>query len=189
MDSWKWRRLKFTIFHGVIAAAMLAMSIVGMTLISWTLFAVGWLVILTGLLSFFPNLIIKIDTIRELGIEIIRTNLGERVAVLAVTVLIGAGIAQLPNLLTVSRSLGFIAIAAIALWLGAAILSENRRLCLYDGPQTTGKFVPLAYMAAGAVFMISGNFGAEAWLPIVAMVPAVAFHVYRLVYVFREGSF
>ena len=182
------RKMKFLTFHIFVAALMLAMPIVGMTLIEWFLIGLGWATIVFGVVSFFPNFLVHIEVFEDIGLEIVHTNLFERLGLVLMNVLLGMLFIRLPEILSMPKTLGFITVVVFSIFLGIKIVDQNTRYSVSDSLQTPSKFIPLTYMLAGAVFMLSDNWGKVGfWVAIAVMVPAVAFHVYYFIQSYNEA--
>ena len=182
------RKVRFLTFHIFVALLMLTMPIVGMTLIEWFLYALGVASIAFGVISFFPNFMVQIEVFEDIGLEIVRTNLFERLGLVLLNLLLGLFFIRLPELLSMPKILGFIVVIIFSIFLGIKIVDDNTRHSLADCIQTPSKFIPLVYMIAGAIFMLSDKWGgAGFWIAIAVMLPAVAFHVYYFITTYREA--
>ena len=182
MNKSKKSRVKYYLFHSVFSIILLLLSIIGVKLLNIFLYPIGAAVILLGVLSFFPSIIVKTGIYDSLGNEYVATNLFERIGVLVGTVLIGGAIMILPQLLELPSYLGFVSIVVFASVIGLKIGSENRKYHYIDeSKKYIGQFVPLTYIAAGAVYLVESIFDVGAWLTILAMALAFAFHAFRVV--------
>ncbi len=175
-------RIKYYLFHSFFSIILLLLSIIGLNLLNFFLYPIGAAVILVGVVSFFPSIIVKIGIFDSLGNEYVATNLFERIGVLVGTVLVGGAIMVLPQLLELPSYLGFVSIVVFASAIGLKIGSENRNYhYIDDSKKYIGQFVPLVYIAAGAVYLVESIFNVGAWLSILAMALAFVFHVFRVV--------
>lgn len=175
-------RVLYFIFHILFAAILLLLSIIGEDLLKIFLYPIGIAIILVGLVSFFPSIIVKTGIFDSYGNEYVATNLFERIGVLAATILVGGCIMILPDFFDVPTYCGFAAMFLFASAIGLKIGAENRKYnYIEDYKKYLGQFVPLVYMAAAAVYLAAEIFSVGPWLRIVAMVVALAFHVCRMV--------
>ncbi len=175
-------RVLYFIFHILFALILLLLSIVGENLLKIFLYPIGIAIILVGLVSFFPSIIVKTGIFDSYGNEYVATNLFERIGVLAATVLIGGCIMILPDFFDVPTFCGFAAMFLFASAIGMKIGAENRKYSYIENyKKYLGQFVPLVYMAAAAVYLAAEIFGVGPWLRIVAMAVAFAFHACRVI--------
>ena len=182
-------KLIYILLNAVFAVPLLLMSILGMTLINYVLYAIGALIVLIGVISFFPSIVVKTGIFDEFGNEYVETNLFERLATLGITVLVGGAVAMLPSFLNMPSFFGYIAITALAVGLGVKITAENSKYYLSGSTVILGQFLPLAYIIGGAAFLLEAAFSIGIWFRILVMSIAFLLHILRAVLVFRESAF
>lgn len=182
-------RFLYILFNALFAVPLLALGILGSLVLDFALLIIGGLIILIGVVSFFPGLIVKIGIFDDFGNEYVATNFVERIISSIVICLIGGAITGLPKFLDMPSFFAYAAIMAIAIGLGVKLRSENEKLYLSDATKTVGQFLPLAYMLAGAAFMLVEAFSLSILVRIGVMALAFALHVYRIVAVNMQASF
>lgn len=182
-------KILYIVFNALFAIPLLLMSILGMTLINYVLYVIGVIIILIGVLSFFPSIVVKTGIFDEFGNEYVATNLFERLATLGITILIGGAVTMLPSFLNMPSFFGYVAIVALAVGLGVKITAENNKYYLYPSTIIIGQFVPFAYIVGGAAFLVEAAFSIGIWFRILVMSLAFILHLVRAVLVFRQSAF
>ena len=189
MSSTAKNRFLYILFNALFAVPLLALAVLGMLVLDFALYIVGGLVILIGVVSFFPGLIVKIGIFDDFGNEYVATNFVERIISSIVICLIGGAITILPQFLDMPSFFAYAAIMAISIGLGMKLRSENEKLYLSDATKTIGQFLPLAYMLGGAAFMLVEAFALSILIRIGVTALAFGLHVYRIVAVNMQASF
>ena len=182
-------RFFYIFLNAIFAAPLLLLSILGMLVIDFVLYIIGAVVILIGLISFFPSIVVKIGIFDEFGNEYVATNLFERIAAAVITCLIGGAIAMLPQFLSMPSFFAYIGIMALAIGLGFKLRAENAKYYMSDMTKMIGQLIPFVYMLAGAAFMIGEAFEIGIWFRILVMAIAFALHVYRVIAVNQQAAF
>ncbi len=184
-------KILFILFNALFALPLLALGIFGMSFLNIVLYAVGIVVALYGFLAFFPSIVVKIGIFDKFGNEYVATNLFHRLIVLIITIIAAGIIIYLPTFISDAELLLFIfiIISAVAIGLGVMVTYENAKHYISDLTKEIGLFVPMAYILAGAMFILDAAAGVGAWLRIVVMILAFLFHAFRCYLVFTQSDF
>lgn len=185
------RKFLFILFHVLLAALMVTFGVIGALLMNYIFKFIGILIVLVGILSFFPNLVVKF-VYDDAGNEWMVTNISHRLIMLFTAFVIGALIYGLMDYVSVPRAFGALGIFLLAQGVGYKIAKENDNYYAYDisdATRTAGRFVPLVYTLGGGVFLLSTLVPMHPAFCIAAMSAGAVFHFFRMVLVLREESF
>ncbi|MBO5906856.1 MAG: hypothetical protein J6Q85_01705 [Clostridia bacterium] len=184
-------RILYILFNSLFALPLLLIGILGMSLLNIILYGIGIALVFYGIISFFPSIVVKIGIFDRFGNEYVATNLFYRIGVLVATIIAAGMIAYLPDFLGEMELMLFIflVISGVAVGLGVMLANENTRFYISPLTREIGLLVPMAYVLAGAMFILDLAFGIGAWLRILVMVLAFAFHVLRCYLVFTQAAF
>ena len=185
------KKFLFILFHVLLAALMVTFGVIGALLMNYIFKFIGILVILVGILSFFPNLVVKF-VYDDAGNEWMVTNISHRLIMLFTAFVIGGLIYGLMDYVSVPRAFGALGIFLLAQGVGFKIAKENDNYYAYDISDSTrniGRLVPLVYTFGGGVFLLSTLIPMHPAFCIAAMSVGAAFHLFRIVLVLREENF
>ena len=175
----------------LLAALMVTFGVIGALLMNYIFKFIGILIILIGILAFFPNLVIKF-VYDDAGNEWMITNISHRLILLFTSFVIGGVIFGLMDTVSVPRAFGALGIFLLAQGAGYKIAKENDNYYAYGISETTrtvGRFVPLVYTLGGGVFLLSTLIPMHPVFCIAAMSAGAVFHFFRVALVLREDSF
>ena len=180
-------KFSFVLFHGLMMALILAISIMGLFLLSWIFNVLGGLVILLGILIFFSGTTVNF-IFDEFGNEYIVSNIRYRAIILVVTLILGAGITILPTMFDIPEIIIGFTLILLGVGLGFKLHSEDDGYKYYvsDGAKLMGVLIPFIYMINAGVFIIAILFSWPLFISIVTTSVCVLFHLFRTIYVFRE---
>ncbi len=184
-------RILYILFNSLFALPLLALGIFGVGFLNIVLYGIGIALVFYGILSFFPSIVVKIGIFDKFGNEYVATNLFYRIGVLVATIIAAGVIAYLPTFLGEMELMLFIflVISALAVGLGVMLAHENTKFYISNLTKEIGLFIPMAYVLAGAMFILDLALGIGAWLRIVVMILAFLFHAFRCYLVFTQAAF
>ncbi len=180
-------KFSFILFHGLMMALIMAISVMGLFLLSWLFNALGALVILLGILIFFSGTTVNF-IFDEFGNEYIVSNIRYRAIILVVTIILGASIAILPTMFEIPEIIIGFTLILLAVGLGFKVHGEDDGYKYYasDTAKLIGVLVPFVYMINAAVFIVAILFSWPLFISIVTTALCVLFHLCRTIYVCRE---
>jgi len=186
-------KIGFLAFHVLFAAFQVTMAIVGLKLISLVFYFAGAVVVLFGLLSFFPGVQFWIETTSD-GYSYEANNVKSCLMTLLTTIIIGGIIAVIPQFLQESGLFVPIFTYLVSLFIGLKIMSENSlwEYYLSDATRWIGKIVPCLYMLVIAINILPLLNSLVSISPVIQMVLisiAGAFHLFRTVLVMINDPF
>ena len=169
------------------------MGIIGIKLVSLVFYFAGAVVVIFGLLSFFPGVQFWIETTSD-GYSYEANNVKSRLMTLLTTIIIGGIIAVIPQFLHENGLFVPIFTYLVSLFIGLKIMSENSlwEYYLSDATRLIGKIVPCIYILAIAINILPILYSVVTISPIIQMVLisiAGAFHLFRTVLVMINDPF
>ena len=182
----------FVLYHLFFAAALLAISIFGLTLIRYVFLAIGGVIVIIGFFATFVGLEFITGIYDQYGNEYYATNFKYKLILGFSIFLIGAAVAGIPEMVDVPEWLAAIISTFIVWVVGIKMMGENVNWGRYDLNNTTlllGKLVPIMYMTSACLFIVSIAFS---WSPVILIVFAsicTAAHLTRMVLVLKDNPF
>lgn len=182
----------FVLYHLFFVAALLAISIFGLTLIRYVFLAIGGVIVIIGFFATFVGLEFITGIYDQYGNEYYATNFKYKLILGFSIFLIGAAVAGIPEMVDVPEWLAAIISTFIVWVVGIKMMGENVNWGRYDLNNTTlllGKLVPIMYMTSACLFIVSIAFS---WPPVILIVFAsicTAAHLARMVLVLKDNPF
>lgn len=185
-------KIGFLAFHVLFAIAQITMSVLGLKLVSFVFYVAGGAVILYGLLSFLPGTKFWIVEGKYGYYEV--NNVKSSLITMAITILVGAIIAIIPQYLNDTGLFVPIFTYLVALFVGLKIMSENSKWAnnLNAGQRLLGKLVPVAYVLSVFIMilpLLNPMITINPVVSIILMSISGLFHLFRTIVVMVNNPF
>lgn len=181
----------FVLYHLFFMAAILAISVMGMTLINYVFTALGIVIAIIGILSFFVGLEFIFGIYDSAGNEYYATNIKHKLILSFSILIIAFAVASIPEFVDIPEFLVAVFIALLAWIVGFKTTFENSKWYYRIGDFTSllGKAVPVSYIICVGILIISLAFNFSPVLLIVCSSIATFIHLVRVVLVLRDNPF
>ena len=181
----------FVMYHLFFAAAILAVSVMGMTLINYVFTALGIVIAVIGILSFFVGLDFIFGIYDSAGNEYYATNIKYKLILSFSILIIAFAVASIPEFFDVPEFLVAVFIALLAWIVGFKTSSENGRwnYRLGDFSLLLGKLVPISYILCVGILIISLAFSFSPIVLIIFSSIAAFIHLMRMILVLKDNPF
>lgn len=182
----------FVLYHLFFAAAILAVSILGLTLVKYVFWALGGVIIVIGILSGIIGIEFITGIYDKYGNEYYATNFQYKLLLGFSIVIIGAAVAGIPEYFDTPELLAAIFTVLLAWLVGIKMMCENinwEGCKLSNTTRMFGKIVPILYIISAGFYMVSLAYGLPPiFLIIVASICTIT-HIVRAVMVLRDNPF
>ena len=181
----------FVLYHLFFAAAILTVSILGVTLINYVFMTLGLVIALIGVLSFFVGLDFVFGIYDSAGNEYYATNFRYKLILSFSILIIAAAVAYIPEYVDVPEFLVGVFIALLAWIVGSKMMTEN---CKWDYDLAgftyiLGKAVPVSYILCVGVLIVSLSLGFPPVVLIIVSSISALIHLIRIVLVLKDNPF
>ena len=181
----------FVLYHLFFAAAILAVSIMGMTLINYVFTALAIVIAVIAVLSFFVGLDFIFGIYDSAGNEYYATNITHKLVLSFSILLIAFAVYSIPEWMGVPEFLIAVFIALLAWIVGFKTSFENSKWYYRIEGFTSllGKAVPVSYILCVGVLIVSLAFNFSPVVLIVCSSIATFIHLVRVVLVLKDNPF
>ena len=181
----------FLLYHLFFGAAILAVSIMGVTLVNYVFTALAVVIAIIGILSFFVGLEFIFGIYDSMGNEYYATNIKHKLIVSFSILIIAFAVYSIPEMMDVPEFLVAVFIALLAWMVGFKTGSENGRgnYDISDFTHLLGKAVPVSYILCVGVLILSLAFNLSPVILIVCSSIAALIHLVRIVAVLKDRPF
>ena len=181
----------FVLYHLFFAAAILAVSILGLTLVRYVFWILGGAIVIVGILSGIIGLEFITGIYDQYGNEYYATNFRYKLILGFSICIIGAAVAGIPEYFDVPELLAAIFTILLAWLVGIKTRCENANWKGYLNRPTElfGVLVPVLYIASAGLYIVSLAYGLNPIFLIVFASICTLVHIVRAVMVLKDNPF
>lgn len=181
----------FVLYHLFFMAAILAVNIMGVTLINYVFTALGIVIAIIGILSFFVGLDFIFGIYDSAGNEYYATNIRYKLILSFSILIIAFAVYSIPQWIGIPEFLVAVFVALLGWIVGFKTTFENSKWYYNIGSFTSllGKVVPVSYIMCVGILIVSLAFNFSPVVLIVCSSIAAFIHLVRIVSVLKDNPF